>query len=115
MKRRSQRSAGKSKRPTARRQRRRKGKLTRKRRTSWAKRVEAATLARQSADVAGAIAVFNALPLPDQIALVREIAQTRAAELTRAYVDVVAVAYGFRRSRDETTGVPSVSRTPCVK
>ena len=83
------------------------------RRASWARRVELATLASQPGDPVAAAAVFARLSPREQVALVREIADTRAAELTRAYADVVAVAYGLRRRRRQ--GVPQVERTPCVK
>jgi trypsin-like peptidase len=117
MKRKSERSASRSKRPRGGKKRGGTPAPNARptRRASWARQVEEATLARRPQNLDEAVQNFRALGFPEQVALVREIAETRAVELTRAYVDIISVAHGFRRCRDALTGVPRVRREPCVK
>ena len=50
----------------------------------------------------------------EQMTLAKELVETRAAELCRAYKNVVSVSYGYRLRRRKDTDKPRVVRTPCV-
>jgi hypothetical protein len=79
----------------------------------WARRVETTSVAHKPRDHREAEANFDRLSLRDQLALVREAAETRAAELTQAFPNVIAVSYGFRRRERRTRKI--IERVPCVK
>ena len=67
-------------------------------------------------DVREAKRVFSQeLTRPQQMALVQEIVETRAAELCRAYKNVVSLSFGHRRRRNRKTGVQQNVRKPCVR
>jgi len=81
----------------------------------WAARVERRTKERSPGDAPEAARIFRErLSLAEQLALTRELVETRGAELCRAYRDVVAVSYGLRRRRNDDTGAREVIREPCV-
>jgi hypothetical protein len=86
-----------------------------KRSASWTSRVEQRTLARAPSDLSQAEQAFRSLTLEEQVLLMRELVDTRAAELCRAYANVIAVSYGFRRRLDLETGHHRIEREPCVK
>src|SRR5512134_2478738 len=79
----------------------------------WARLVETISVAHEPGDRAEAEANFARLPLRDKVALVREAAETRAAELTLAFPNVIGVSYGFRRTEQRKRKV--IERIPCVK
>lgn len=84
-------------------------------RRRWIKQTESITLQKVPGSVRAARRVFKKELSPqDQMTLVREMVETRAAELCRAYKNVIAVSYGFGRKRRERTQQPKVVRTPCV-
>lgn len=62
---------------------------------------------------AKAAARFDRLPTAAQMALAREIVQTRAAEISRAYENLVMVTAGFRSQRDQQ-GKSLLHPQPCV-
>lgn len=60
--------------------------------------------------------VFNRLLTPaEQMSVVQEVVETRAAELVRAYRNVIDVSFGYRRRRSQRTGGYQIVRTPCVR
>ena len=79
----------------------------------WSRIVEAATLAREPGDLKAARAAFDSLPQQEQMQLVRELADTRRAELTRAYADLISVSAGYRLKRDKQ-GVRRVTPEVCA-
>ena len=50
----------------------------------------------------------------EQLALVREVVETRTAELVRAYPNVIDVGFGFRRRRRRGSEKYQIVRTPCL-
>jgi hypothetical protein len=81
----------------------------------WSRAAESGTQAREPRDLKEARRVFTEdLTRDEQIALAREIAQTRGAELCRAYAGVVLVGYGVRRKRNRRSGAVRVVDEPCV-
>ena len=84
--------------------------------TAWMKAVKAAARGRTPSDAEheAAVRVFTTeLSSHEQMALVREIFETRSAELCRAYRNLVDVTYGFR-SRRTADGGRELVRTPCI-
>jgi len=80
----------------------------------WLNQVEAETLRRKAELEAEGRRRWDALDAPAQkMALVREIVATRAAELTLAYRNVVAVVAGYRTRRN-AEGAEELHAEPCV-
>jgi len=79
----------------------------------WSRIVEAATLDRTPGDPEPAHAAFRSLPQDQQMQLARELVETRRAEITRTYVDVISVSVGYRLRRDES-GTRRVEPEVCV-
>jgi hypothetical protein len=66
-------------------------------------------------DEAVARKVFlHELSRADQLVLVRELVDTRSAELCRAYPNVIDVAIGYKSKRQKKTGRRCLVRIPCV-
>ena len=81
---------------------------------SWLRERESASLRSRNAEQDAASQRWDALDDPAQrMALVREIVATRAAELTLAYRNVVAVVAGFRAQRN-AVGDEELHPQPCV-
>ncbi len=81
-------------------------------RGAWSGLLERASRTRRPGDIAAARAAFTALPERDQRQVAHEIAETRRAELTLAYADIVAVSSGYRLA--ERRGVRRVQAEVCV-
>lgn len=82
-------------------------------RRTWSVHTEQASLLMREPVLEQAKANYEALvSRPMQMQLAREIAQSRGAELTLAYRNVVMVSAGFRR-RDED-GAERLTKEPCV-
>ena len=80
----------------------------------WLRQTEAASLSRDKAVEAEAALRWHSLGSPSfRMALVREIVATRAAELTLAYRNVVAVVAGYR-TRCSADGTEQIHPDPCV-
>ena len=87
---------------------------TRTSRRAWSRRVEAASLSSREAVPAGAVRQFDRdLTAAEQMQLVREIVDTRAAELTLAFRNVVMVLAG-QKLRSRCDGREQLLRKPCV-
>ena len=83
-------------------------------RAAWVRATESASLQRNALLEVAAAQRWAALASPAQrMALVREIVATRAAELTLAYDNVVAVVAGYRVRRS-ASGVEELHPEPCV-
>ena len=81
--------------------------------SEWSGRTEAASLALRDPLLAQALQNYERLDDPAQkMQLTYEVAQTRGAELTLAYGNLVMVVSGFKRSGQSDQEV--VSDTPCV-
>jgi hypothetical protein len=81
---------------------------------SWVRAVEDASLERSHPNIKDAATRFDALGSPSkQMALVREVVEVRARELTLAYRNVVMVAAGYK-SRTSAKGLDEVRPEPCV-
>jgi hypothetical protein len=81
----------------------------------WADETEKSTLARVPAEFRKAKRNFlNSLSREEQLQLCKEIAETRAVELCRAYHNVVDVCFGYKRRRDPSSGKNRVLRTPSI-
>ena len=84
-------------------------------RKEWIRKTEITTLQRSTSDDAAARKIYlQELGRADQLALVREIVDTRSAELCRAYPNVIDVAVGYKWKRLKKTGARRLIRTPCV-
>jgi hypothetical protein len=81
----------------------------------WIPLVEETTLCRTSGDVVNASRVYDALPRDEQLNVARELVTTRAAELCRAYRNVIDVSFGYRRRRARAGGPPQIVPIPCVR
>lgn len=80
----------------------------------WLRQVESDSLQRDATVEAAAARRWDALASPSQrMALVREIVATRAAELTLAYRNVVAVVAGYKARRN-AEGAEELHPEPCV-
>ena len=87
---------------------------TRTSRRDWSRGVEAASLASRDAAPAAAARRFDRdLTAAEQMQLVRELVETRAAELTLAFRNVVMVLAGHKK-RSRRDGSEQLSRKPCV-
>lgn len=80
----------------------------------WIETTEQATRLRTPDDVREAKRAFKELPRDKQFELAEEIVETRAAELCRAFKNVIDVCPGYRHRRDKKTGIYRIVRTPCV-
>lgn len=65
-----------------------------------------AAVASPNPQLAGAIAAWDALPLPDKRRLAYEVASTRSEELRLAYPSLVSIGHGFKM-RGETPAPPA--------
>lgn len=83
------------------------------RRADWTRNVEAATLARVPGDATAARAAFASLDPEAQMQVARELVDTRRAEITRAYADIIGVSAGYR-VRQAGEGTRTVSPEVCV-
>ena len=84
-------------------------------RKEWIRKTEITTLQRSTSDDAAARKIYlQELGRADQLALVREIVDTRSTELCRAYPNVIDVAVGYKWKRLKKTGARRLIRTPCV-
>lgn len=82
----------------------------------WMALTEASTRRWSPGDLKQASRVFDRLLTPaEQMAVVREVVETRTAELVRAYRNVIDVSFGFRRRRSRRSGGYQIVRTPCVR
>ena len=82
----------------------------------WMKLTESSTCSWVPGDLKQASRVFDRLlTLAEQMSVVREVVVTRAAELVRAYRNVIDVGYGFRRRRSQRLRGHQIVRTPCVR
>jgi len=81
----------------------------------WADETEKSTLARIPAELKKAKRTFlSLLSRDEQLELCKEIAETRAVELCRAYHNVVDVCFGYKRRRDPRSNTNHVLRTPSI-
>lgn len=93
------------------------GKATKKsvKRPSWMARTEQTTLRRLPTELATAKRLFRKeLSFDQQMEVAREIVETRAAELCKAYKNVVDLSHGMRLRRKAKTGDEQIVRVPCV-
>ena len=66
-------------------------------------------------DVTEASETFAHLLLPEQLAVAREIVETRAPELARAYPGIIDISFGYRRRRNRRTRRLDIVKAPCVR
>lgn len=86
-----------------------------KERQAWIRETEASTLSSRPKGLVEAKRVFaKSLSLDEQLQLVEEIVETRAAELCQAFKNVVSLESGFGRRRNPKNDKVTLSRTPCV-
>ncbi len=83
-------------------------------RKAWVKAVEAETKGRQPTSLKAARAAWKGLSGEEQLAIAKEIVDTRASELCRAYRNVISLSCGFRTRRNKKTGKRRVVRHVCV-
>lgn len=82
----------------------------------WMALTEMSTRCWIPGDLKQASRVFDHLLTPaKQMSVVREVVETRAAELVRAYRNVIDVGFGYRRRRSQRSGGYQIVRTPCVR
>jgi hypothetical protein len=81
----------------------------------WMALTEASTRSWAPGDIKQARRVFDHLLTPaEQMSVVREVVETRATELVRAYRNIIDVGFGFRRRRRRRSGEYQIVTTPCV-
>ncbi len=80
----------------------------------WIEKTEEATRQRAPQNHREAKRAFKELPRDKQFELAEEIVETRAAELCRAFKNVIDVCPGYRHRHDKKSGKSRIVRTPCV-
>lgn len=82
----------------------------------WMALIEAGTRRWVPGNLKEASRAFDRLLTPaQQLAVVREVVETRAVELALAYRNVIDVSFGYRRRRTGRPGRYRIVRTPCVR